>query len=195
MSRDSRLQPRLPCPSGPAASSCRPAPPPPWRRWLPRLAPSAPATGPRERLLLDFGWRFHLGHANDLTQDFGFGHGGNQDSEFGKSGELFGPSRGNFDDSGWRAVDLPHDWAVELPYVQAEELNDFGDHPLGRNYPATSIGWYRRVFTLPAARRRAADLAGVRRHLPRRDHRAQRPSRRPQLQRLCAVPGRHHRSS
>jgi beta-galactosidase len=131
---------------------------------LPRLGRIAPVPGSRERLLLDFGWRFHLGHANDLIQDFGFGHGGNQDSEFGKSGELFRPSAGNFDDSGWRAVDLPHDWAVELPYVQAEELNDFGDRPLGRNYPATSIGWYRRVFTLPpgdAAERISLEFDGI----------------------------------
>jgi len=27
----------------------------------------------RERLLLDFGWRFHLGHASDPSRDFGFG--------------------------------------------------------------------------------------------------------------------------
>ena len=27
----------------------------------------------RERLLLDFGWRFHFGHANDAAKDFGFG--------------------------------------------------------------------------------------------------------------------------
>ena len=29
----------------------------------------------RERLLLDFGWRFHFGHADDPAQDFGFGSG------------------------------------------------------------------------------------------------------------------------
>src|SRR6516164_7658784 len=27
----------------------------------------------RERLLMDFGWRFHFGHANDPAKDFGFG--------------------------------------------------------------------------------------------------------------------------
>jgi beta-galactosidase len=26
-------------------------------------------------LLLDFGWRFHFGHANDNAKDFGFGSG------------------------------------------------------------------------------------------------------------------------
>ena len=132
--------------------------------WLPRFSFGAATPSRRDRLLLDFGWRFHLGHADDQAQDFGFGHAGNQDTEFGKSGDLFGPSRGNFDDSAWRAIDLPHDWAVELPYVQADELNDFGDHPLGRNYPATSIGWYRRVFTLPATdagRRISLEFDGI----------------------------------
>src|SRR5215472_15790810 len=27
----------------------------------------------RERLLLDFGWRFHFGHADDPSKDFGYG--------------------------------------------------------------------------------------------------------------------------
>ena len=35
---------------------------------------SLPGAG-RERLLLDFGWRFHFGHANDPAKDFGFGTG------------------------------------------------------------------------------------------------------------------------
>ena len=34
---------------------------------------SAQSGAGRERLLLDFGWRFHLGHANDTAKDFGFG--------------------------------------------------------------------------------------------------------------------------
>src|SRR4051812_45989035 len=89
----------------------------------------APTLSSRERLLLDAGWRFHPGHANDLTQDFGFGHGGNQDTEFGKSGDLFRPSRNNFDESGWQRVDLPHDWAVTLPFVEPDDTNDFGHYP------------------------------------------------------------------
>ena len=132
-------------------------------RWLPSFSRNAAPTVPRERLLLDGGWRFHLGDANDLSKDFGFGHGGDQAAEFGKSGDLFRQPR-NFDDSSWRTVNLPHDWAVELPYVNADELNDFGDHPIGRNYPATSIGWYRRVFTLPASdagRRISLEFDGI----------------------------------
>ncbi len=74
---------------------------------------SAPA-GLRERLLLDFGWRFHFGHANDAAKDFGFGAG--RSGGFQKTGGFLSPSNLAFDDSDWKPVDLPHDWAIELPF-------------------------------------------------------------------------------
>ena len=101
---------------------------------------------PRERLLLDFNWRFRFGHADDPARDFGYG----KDSAFAKSGELFLPARHNFDDSQWQTVELPHDFAVALPFVNAPELRDYGYKPVGRNFPETSIGWYRRVFEIPS---------------------------------------------
>jgi len=108
----------------------------------------APAAATRERLLLDRGWRFHLGHADDAQQDFGYGRG----EEFGKTGEfMVAPSKADFDVSGWREVDLPHDWVVELPFENDPSLVSQGFKPVGRAYPATSIGWYRRVFELPAS--------------------------------------------
>ena len=115
---------------------------------------------PRERLLADFGWRFHLGHANDPAKDFGYGQG----RMFDKVGRLLAVSRANFDDREWRAIDLPHDWAVDLPFENTAELNDYGYKPLGRNFPATSIGWYRRAFLVPASdagRRIAVHFEGV----------------------------------
>jgi len=108
---------------------------------------AAEVAGPRERLLMDFGWRFHLGNANNPEKDFGYG----SRSEFSKTNDLFAPSQSDFDDSQWRALDLPHDWAVELPFVEDTELTRHGSKPLGRNYPETSVGWYRRVFQLPAS--------------------------------------------
>ncbi|HEV2340915.1 MAG TPA: beta-galactosidase GalA [Candidatus Acidoferrales bacterium] len=126
----------------------------------PRQSAESPQVSPRERLLLDFGWRFHLGHADDPAQDFGFG----RRSEFAKSGELFRPSRPDFDDTNWRAVDLPHDWAVELPFVDDANVNQVGAKPLGRAYPATSIGWYRKVFEIPQTdlgRRLSLEFDGV----------------------------------
>jgi beta-galactosidase len=115
----------------------------------------------RERLLLDFGWRFHLGHAGDPAKDFGFGANA---GAFAKSGGFVAPAHADFDDGSWQKVDLPHDWAIELPFENARALTDHGSYPLGRDYPATSIGWYRRVFDLPAAdtgRRIALEFDGV----------------------------------
>jgi beta-galactosidase len=109
--------------------------------------PEAGGQPPRERLLLDAGWRFHLGHAADMAKDFGFGRSGT----FSKTGNFVAPGRVNFDDSDWAPVDLPHDWAVELPFKNDPALQSRGFYPMGRNYPETSIGWYRRVFELPAA--------------------------------------------
>ncbi len=109
--------------------------------------PDPAVASARERFLLDFGWRFALGHANDPTKDFGYGLG----NEFAKTGQFMQVSQKEFDDSSWRAVDLPHDWAVELPFVEASELRDAGYHPLGRSYPATTIGWYRRTIDVPAS--------------------------------------------
>src|SRR4051812_27245532 len=72
------------------------------------------APGGRERTRLDLGWRFALGSAADPARDFGFGTG----TPWAKAGEAVGAVRPDFDDSGWREVDVPHDWAVELPFVE-----------------------------------------------------------------------------
>jgi beta-galactosidase len=110
--------------------------------------PSAGPGGGRERLLLDFGWRFHFGNADDATKDFGFGSG--RSGNFQKTGNFLPAGALAFDDSGWRDVDLPHDWAVELSFQNDPALSSKGFYPLGRSYPGTSVGWYRRVLELPA---------------------------------------------
>ncbi len=102
----------------------------------------------RERLLLDFGWRFHLGNANDPTKDFSFGLGRN--GTFQKTGNFLPAGSVAFDDSDWKPVDLPHDWAIELPFQNDRALASKGFYPLGRTYPANSVGWYRRIFELSA---------------------------------------------
>ena len=102
----------------------------------------------RERLLLDFGWRFHFGNADDPAKDFGFGSG--RAGNFQKTGNFMPAGSFPFDDGDWRSLDLPHDWAIELPFQNDPALQSKGFYPLGRTYPATSIGWYRRVFDLPA---------------------------------------------
>ncbi|HEV2645532.1 MAG TPA: beta-galactosidase GalA [Acidobacteriaceae bacterium] len=126
------------------------------RRTAPDLRAQA---SPREKVLLDFGWRFHLGDANDAMKDFRWG-APVREGTFAKAGQdwIHNPKDGSlqhsFDDSAWRVVDLPHDWAVELPFVSVPE-NDVtinaahGGKPIGRQFPATSIGWYNRTFDVP----------------------------------------------
>jgi len=51
---------------------------------------SVPGAG-RERLLLDFDWRFHFGNADDPTKDFDFGSG--RTGNFQKPETFFPPAR------------------------------------------------------------------------------------------------------
>jgi beta-galactosidase len=110
-------------------------------------AEALPAIAPREQLLFDFGWKFTLGNGSDPAKDLGFGNG---QGDFAKTGE-FEFAKAKFDDSKWRTVNLPHDWAVELPFVRDDVQTSHGFKPLGRRYPETSVGWYRRAFDIPAS--------------------------------------------
>lgn len=114
----------------------------------------------REQLLFDFDWKFTFGHGNDPSRDLNFGFG---QGDFAKTGD-FGFAKAGYDDSKWRTLDLPHDWAVELPFVRDEEQESHGFKPLGRRYPETSVGWYRREFEVPAiddGRRISVEFEGV----------------------------------
>jgi beta-galactosidase len=119
-----------------------------------------PALAPREKLLFDFDWKFQFGHSTDPAKDLGFGNG---QGDFAKTGD-FDFAKVKFDDSKWRALNLPHDWAVELPFVHDEVQNSHGYKPVGRRYPESSVGWYRRVFEIPASdagRRITVDFDGA----------------------------------
>lgn len=112
---------------------------------------------------LDRGWRFHLGNAANPDKDFGFG-GHHRKGAFGDASFTAPAGEPKFDVSDWRIVDLPHDWAVELPYLNTPENAAKGSKPVGRFYPETSIGWYRREFNIPACDQRARfilDFEGV----------------------------------
>jgi len=124
------------------------------------VADGEAAVAPREHLLFDFDWKFRFGHGSDPARDLGFGKG---QGDFSKTGD-FEFAKTSFDDSGWRTLNLPHDWAVELPFVHDEEQNSHGYKPLGRRYPETSVGWYRRVFEIPESdrgRRVVVDFDGA----------------------------------
>jgi beta-galactosidase len=105
------------------------------------------AVAPREHLLFDFGWKFTFGHGSDPLRDLNFGF---DQGDFAKTGD-FEFSKAKFDDSKWRTLNLPHDWAVELPFVHDDQQLSHGYKPLGRRYPETSVGWYRRAFDVPAS--------------------------------------------
>ncbi len=64
---------------------------------------------------IDLNWRFHLGDVPDA--------------------DFMG-----FDDSGWRNVTLPHDWAVEHPFDKC--------HASGTGYLPGGTAWYRKRFVL-----------------------------------------------
>ncbi|MCJ7693121.1 MAG: beta galactosidase jelly roll domain-containing protein, partial [Sedimentisphaerales bacterium] len=96
----------------------------------------------RERLLMDFGWEFNLGHLCDVEKDFGY-----QENR-SKTSRPDGPCNPEFDASAWPKVDLPHDWAVGLAVDSgADAMHAY--KPLGRKYPENSVGWYRKNFEIP----------------------------------------------
>ncbi len=66
----------------------------------------------------------------------------NQGWKFHK-GEAEGAKRPSFDDSGWRKLTLPHDWAIEGPFSREYNARAGG-------LPFHGTGWYRKSFTLPA---------------------------------------------
>jgi beta-galactosidase len=95
---------------------------------------------PRERLSLDQGWLFHQG---DVATPPIKGHGASYNSA--KAGGVTGAAATDFDDSGWRRLDLPHDWAVEGGFDANENIS--------QGYRRRGIGWYRRYFQLPVTDR------------------------------------------
>ena len=103
---------------------------------------------PRTTLLFNFGWRFHAG---DVT----------------------GAEAAAFNDADWRAVDLPHDYQIEQPWVtpNTDERPDNSDPGANirsrlspRGFKEMGIGWYRKTFTPDAewqGRRVIIDFEGI----------------------------------
>ena len=108
----------------------------------------AQAAAQRSEQLLNFGWRFHAGDV-DNGADI------------------------NMDDSGWRTVNLPHDFQIEQPWVApaADEKADNDDPAANiksrlssRGFKEMGKGWYRLHLT-PAdslkGRRLLLDFGGI----------------------------------
>ncbi len=70
----------------------------------------------------------------ELDQDFNSGWAFNK-------GDVDGVEDIDFDDSNWRKVTLPHDWAIEGPFS-----NEYNARTGG--LPVHGIGWYRKHFTV-----------------------------------------------
>ena len=123
-------------------------------------AHAADGEGQRQRMRIDDGWRFALGHAADPAQDFAHG---TRSFFFAKAGYGDGPAARDFEDRPWRRVDLPHDWAVELPFSERGS-SQHGMKAVGRGFPENSVGWYRRELAIPDSargRRIALEFDGV----------------------------------
>ena len=100
----------------------------------------------RERTLFDHDWKFAYGHPFDSDHDF---HSGTSYfSYLAKAGYGDGAASAQFDDRAWCQIDLPHDWAVEVPF-SANGSHSHGYKAIGRNFPETSVGWYRKTFQIP----------------------------------------------
>jgi beta-galactosidase len=98
----------------------------------------ASAQAQRERVTLDYGWKFYLG---DIPFPVISGHGASYNHA--KAGTADGAAAMKFDDAKWRTLDVPHDWAIELPVSQTNNLS--------QGFRARGMGWYRRTFKLDPA--------------------------------------------
>jgi beta-galactosidase len=104
--------------------------PPPRDGLDPRYLPEEPG-----RLLLDRGWLFHLG---DVPMPEVKGHQASYENA--KAGAAHGAAAMSYDDSDWREVDLPHDWAIEAPVDPQANI--------AQGYRRRGVGWYRRTLRL-----------------------------------------------
>jgi len=116
---------------------------------------------PRERLPFNDGWKFTRGDHPDTGSSLDYERvrlwvlpTGDEllnylpvpraRSDGMPGGRPIQYARADFDDGAWRALTLPHDWAIEGPFDQ-QLSGDTG------KLPYAGVGWYRKKFTLPAS--------------------------------------------
>ena len=92
-----------------------------------------PCNAQRTEVLLEKGWKFHLGDAEGLYAS-------------------------DYDDSSWQDVTVPHDWAIYGPFSRDIDLQPNDDNTAvmtGRTggLPYVGCGWYRRSFTVEPGKR------------------------------------------
>ena len=101
----------------------------------------------QEKINLDEDWRFHFGHASNPEKDFDYSNKLLHHKSNVYETTVVNPK---YIDTTWRKINVPHDWVVELPFVKSSthEMDSHGYKPIGGPYPETSIGWYRKHFTV-----------------------------------------------
>ncbi|MCR4582989.1 MAG: DUF4982 domain-containing protein [Prevotella sp.] len=103
----------------------------------------------REKICMNEGWKFALGHADDSQKDFG--NGTEYFNYLTKANSIHneGPYSAKFSDAAWQQVRIPHDFVTTLPYAR-EASHSHGYKTVGWKYPETSVGWYRKTISIPA---------------------------------------------
>lgn len=107
------------------------------------------AMAQRERKLLDSDWQFAFGHAGSPEKDYGCGTEYFTSITKANSIHNTGPYSPKFDASGWKRVNVPFDFVVDLPFA-GEASHSHGYKTVGFKYPETSVGWYRKTFAVDA---------------------------------------------
>ncbi|GAA4078202.1 beta-galactosidase GalA [Flavobacterium cheonanense] len=108
---------------------------------------SLSTTFAQKKISLDEDWKFHFGNSSDVSKDFDYGKTALLHKSNVYATTIVNPK---FVDSTWKKINVPHDWVVELPFVKSEqvEMDSHGYKPVGGMYPETSIGWYRKHFSV-----------------------------------------------
>ena len=108
---------------------------------------SLSTTFAQKKISLDEDWRFHFGNSSDVSKDFDYGKTALLHKSNVYATTIVNPK---FVDTTWKKINVPHDWVVELPFVKSEqvEMDSHGYKPVGGAYPETSIGWYRKHFSV-----------------------------------------------
>jgi beta-galactosidase len=116
-------------------------------------------TSPRERMSIDAGWRFHRGEPDEMQvpdreqfaawslpsgNAFIANAARRHTRPAGNPGGELPWVRGEFDDSGWQKITLPHDWAIDAPFLTSGEYGGMG------RLPSWGVGWYRKDLDIPA---------------------------------------------
>lgn len=106
--------------------------------------------GAQKKINFDDNWSFHFGHAANPEKDFNYSLATIFSKSGGAAGTAIDPA---YNDSSWRKLDIPHDWAVELPFVNHAgfDVQSHGYKPVGGYFPETSIGWYRKKFSVASS--------------------------------------------